>query len=203
LYIYNLILGLLLVDVAINLHGSSNKCKVLSSFKDFVDTATTASGGGATAFTAFLVLAFFILCLTAIMPLAEEYKSLSSRTEEDKGYCPLLNQFSIPTVAALVMPPVAVALAFVKGGDFMGALHFNGAFMIPFLYGLLPIILYRSVRQYASRLGSLFNKQFFTSFAGCRNIMCSRKRDHSRYIMASKLNRVMFSPCACATYEIY
>jgi hypothetical protein len=35
-----------------------------------------------------------------------------------------------------------------EGGDLMGALHFNGAFMIPFLYGLIPIILYRSVRQY-------------------------------------------------------
>jgi hypothetical protein len=89
------------------------------------------------------------------MSLAEEYESLSPRTEEDKGKRPLLNQFSIPTVAALVMPPVAVALAFVEGRDFMGSLHFNGAIMIPFLYGLLPIILYRSLRQYASRLGSL------------------------------------------------
>ncbi len=61
-YIYNLILGLLLVDVAINLHESSNKCKELSSFKEFVNTAT--------AFTAFLVLVFFVLCLTAIVSLA-------------------------------------------------------------------------------------------------------------------------------------
>ncbi len=198
LNIYNLISGLLLADIAINLHKFS-ECEVPSSFKDFVDTATTASGAGAAAFMAFLA----VLCLTAIMSLAEEYESLSSRTEEDKGNRPLLNQFLIPTVAALVMPLVTVALAFVEGGDFMGALHFNGPFMIPFLYGLLPIILYRSVRQYASRLGSLFNKQFFTRFAGCRNIMCSRKRDCSRYIMASTLNRVMFSPCACTTHEIY
>jgi hypothetical protein len=117
---------------------------VPSSFKDFVDTATTASGAGAAAFMAFLA----VLCLTAIMSLAEEYESLSSRTEEDKGNCPLLNQFLIPTVAASVMPPVTVELAFVEGGDLTGALHFNGAFMIPFLYSLLPIILYRSVRQY-------------------------------------------------------
>jgi hypothetical protein len=82
------------------------------------------------------------------MLLAEDCKSLYSRTEEDKGNCPLSNQFSIPTVAALVMPPVALALTFVEGGDLTGALHFNGAFMIPFLYGLLPIILYRSMRQY-------------------------------------------------------
>ncbi len=76
LYIYNLFLGLLLADVAINLHESSDKCEVLSSFKEFVDTATTASGAGAAAFTAFLALAFFVLCLTAIVSLAEEYKSL-------------------------------------------------------------------------------------------------------------------------------
>ncbi len=82
------------------------------------------------------------------MLLAEEYKSLLSRTEDDKGDCPLLNQFSIPTVATLVMPPVAMALAFVEGGDLTGALHFNGAFMIPFLYCLLPIILFRSIRRY-------------------------------------------------------
>ncbi len=103
---YNLILGLLLADIPINLHGSSGKCEVLSSFKDFVDTATTARGAKAAAFTAFLALAVFVVCLTTIMSLAEEYKSLFSCTEEDKGNCPLLNQFSIPTVAALVMPLV-------------------------------------------------------------------------------------------------
>jgi hypothetical protein len=148
LYIYNLILGLLLADVSINLHKSSDECEVLSRFKDFVDTATTASGGGATAFTAFLVLAFFILCLTAIMPLAEEYKSLFSCREEDKGNCPLLNQFLIPTVAASVMPLVPMALDFMEGGDLTGAHYFNCAFMIPFIKGSLPIILYRSMRQY-------------------------------------------------------
>jgi hypothetical protein len=85
------------------------------------------------------------------MSLAEEYESLLfSRTEEDDdGDCPTIsNRFSIPAVAASVMPPVAVALAFAEGGDLTGALHFNGAFIVPFLYGLLPIILYRSVRQY-------------------------------------------------------
>jgi hypothetical protein len=67
--------------------------------------------------------------------------------EKDKGDCPLSNQFSIP-VAALMMPPVAVALTFMEGGDLTGALHFKGAFMIPFLYGLLHIMLYRSMRHY-------------------------------------------------------
>jgi hypothetical protein len=125
LYIYNLILGLLLANVSINLHESSDECKELSSFEDFMDTATTASGAGAAPFTAFLALAFFVLCLTAIMPLAEEYKSFFSRTEEDKGNCPLLNQFLIPTVAASVMPLVAMALDFMEGGDLTGAHHFN------------------------------------------------------------------------------
>ncbi len=116
--------------------------------KDFADTATTNSSTRAAAFTAFLVLALFILCLMTIIFLAKEYKSMFSRMEEDKGIHPLSNQFLIPTVAALVMHPVAVALAFVEGGDLTSALHFNGARMIPFLYGSLPIILYRSMRQY-------------------------------------------------------
>ncbi len=131
--IYNLISGLLLEGIAINLHRFSD-CEVLSGFKDFVDTATTASGAGAAAFMTFLA----VLCLTAIMSLAEEYESLSSHTEEDKGNRPLLNQFLIPSVAALVMPPVAMAFAFVEGGDFMGALHFNGAFMILFYTAYYP-----------------------------------------------------------------
>jgi hypothetical protein len=90
-----------------------------------VDTATTTSGAGAAAFTVFMALVFFVLCLTAIMSLAEEYKSLFSRTEEDKGNCPLLNQFSIPTMAASVMPLVAMALDFMEGGDLTGTHHFN------------------------------------------------------------------------------
>ncbi len=108
---------------------------------------TTASDAGAAAFAAFSASALFVSCLTAVMSLAEEYESLFSRTEEDGGDCPVSNRFSIPAVAASVMPPVAVALAFAEGGDLTGALHFNGAFIMPFLYGLLPIILYRSVRQ--------------------------------------------------------
>jgi hypothetical protein len=59
------------------------------------------------------------------MSLAEEYKSLFSHTEEDKGNCHLLNQFSIPTVAASLMPLVAMALAFMEGGDLTGTHHFN------------------------------------------------------------------------------
>ncbi len=55
MYIYNLILGLLLAYVAINLHNFS-ECKVLSSSKDVVDTATTAIGARAVAFTGVYLL---------------------------------------------------------------------------------------------------------------------------------------------------
>ncbi len=97
---------------------------------------------------AFLVLALFVLCLTAIMSLAEGYKSLFCRTEEDKGNSPFSNQFLILTVTASVMPLVAMALTFVEGRDLACVLHFNGAFMILFLYGILPIILNRGIREY-------------------------------------------------------
>ncbi len=173
MYINNLISGLLLADIAIN-HHESSECKVPSNYKDLVDMATTTSSTGAATFMAFLVVlclmsimsqaeeykslssrmeedksnrcttftAFLVvLCLMSIMSQAEEYKSLSSRMEEDKGNRPLLYQFLIPTVSPLVMPPVAVAFAFVEGGDFTGALHFDGVFMIPILYDLLSIIL--------------------------------------------------------------
>jgi hypothetical protein len=40
-----------------------------------VDTATAASSGGNATFPVFLVLALFVLCLTAIMLLAEEHQS--------------------------------------------------------------------------------------------------------------------------------
>ncbi len=54
----------------------------------------------------------------------------------------------------------------------------------------------------ASRHGYLFNKQLVTSFVGCQNIMCSRTRDCLRYIMASKLYRMAFSPYACSAYDM-
>ncbi len=46
LYVYNLISGLLLANVAINLWKSS-ECKLPSSFKDFADTAATTSSARA------------------------------------------------------------------------------------------------------------------------------------------------------------
>jgi hypothetical protein len=87
--------------------------------------ATTSSSAGAAAFKALLVLVLFVLCLTAIMLLFEEYKSLFSHRVEDKRNCPLLNQFFIPTVAASVMPPIAVVLVFVEGRDLTGTPSFQ------------------------------------------------------------------------------
>jgi hypothetical protein len=114
LYIYNLISSLLLVDVAINLHKSS-KCKVPSSFKDFLDMATTASGARAATFTAFLVLALFVLCLTVIMLLAEEYESLFSRMEEDKDICPLSKPVLDPHCGCLGDDPICHGTHFHEG----------------------------------------------------------------------------------------
>jgi hypothetical protein len=69
LKIYNLILGLLLADIAINLHKFS-ECEVRSSFKDFMDMATTATATGA---RAAVIMAFLVvLYLTAMMSLAQK-----------------------------------------------------------------------------------------------------------------------------------
>ena len=108
--------------------------------------SSTASSAGAAAFAAFSASALFVSCLTAVMSLAKDYESIFSSTVENDYDFPLL-QFSIPAVAASVIPPVAVALSFSRGGDVTAALHFNGAIIVPFLYGLLPIVLYRGVRQ--------------------------------------------------------
>ncbi len=109
--------------------------------------SATSSGAGAAAFTAFSVSALVGSCITAVMSLAEEYESIISRKMDDDDPCPVTNRFSTPAVAAAMVPSVAVALACSNGGDLTGALHFNGAFITPFLYGLLPIILYNSVQK--------------------------------------------------------
>lgn len=109
--------------------------------------SATSNGAGAAAFTAFSVSALIGSCITAVMSLAEEYESIISRKMDDDDPCPVTNRFSTPAVAAAMVPSVAVALAYSNGGDLTGALHFNGAFITPFLYGLLPIILYNSVQK--------------------------------------------------------
>jgi hypothetical protein len=88
-----------------------------------------------------------------------------------------------------------------EGGDLAKTLHLNGAFMTPRL--ITHHIIQKGKAISSSRLGYLFNKQLFTSFVGCRKIIWSRTRDHSRYIMASKLNGMRFSPCVCTAYEFH
>jgi len=106
------------------------------------------SGAGAAAFTAFSASALVGSCVAAVMSLCEEYESIIAGVVEDgEENCPVENRFSLPAVALSMAPPTAVALAFAKGGDLTGALHFNGAFITPFLYGLLPIILFQSVQN--------------------------------------------------------
>lgn len=112
--------------------------------------ASTASGAGAAAFTAFSAAALWGSSAAATMSLAEEYEGLMSSAGISDDLSPLEDKFSIPAVALSMGPPTAVALACVHGGDLTGALHFNGAFITPVLYGLLPIILYQSIQQVGS-----------------------------------------------------
>jgi len=109
--------------------------------------SSTASGAGAAALTAFTASALIGSCVAAVMSLAEEYESIISSMVEEDDSCPVKSTFSVPAVAASMAPPVAVALAFAKDGDLTGALHFNGAVITPFLYGLLPIILFQSMQK--------------------------------------------------------
>ncbi|KAL9188309.1 hypothetical protein ACHAXT_006687 [Thalassiosira profunda] len=102
---------------------------------------------GAAAFTAFSASALVGSCVAATMSLAEEYDSIISSATEDDGSCQLTDKFSLPAVALSMAPPVAVALACAEGGELTGALHFNGAFITPFLYGLLPILLIQSMEE--------------------------------------------------------
>jgi hypothetical protein len=85
-----------------------------------MDTATTASGARAAALTVFLALALFVLCLTAIMLLAEEYKSLFSCMEEDKGNCPLSKPVLNPHCGCLGDAPGC------HGARFCGGLRSHG-----------------------------------------------------------------------------
>jgi hypothetical protein len=55
--------------------------------------------------------------------------------------------FSVPAVMS-VLPPAAVALVVSSGSDeaFTAPLHLSGAVIAPFLYGLLPIMLFWSMQ---------------------------------------------------------
>jgi hypothetical protein len=82
---------------------------------DFVDTATTASSARAAIFMAFLALALFVLRLIVIMLLAEEYESLFSRTEADKGNYPLSKAVLDPHCGCLGDDPICRGTHFCGG----------------------------------------------------------------------------------------
>ncbi|KAL7468875.1 hypothetical protein ACHAXS_012785 [Conticribra weissflogii] len=108
---------------------------------------SSISGGNAALFTTFSAAALVGSSTACVMSLAEEFESIigdtvgdafvESGTDKDR--------FSLPAVALSIAPPALLALAFANGGDFTGALHFGGAFISPFLYGILPIMLFRSM----------------------------------------------------------
>ena len=106
-----------------------------------------ANGAGAAAFTAFSAAVLVGSCVSSTMSCAEEYESMISSVADDDDSCRIKDRFSVPAVALSMAPPVAIALAMAEGGDLTGALHFNGAFIAPVLYGLLPIVLYQSVQN--------------------------------------------------------
>lgn len=110
--------------------------------------SSIASGAGCIMFTAFSASALVGSCIACTMSLAEEYESIiSSFTSTKEDPCPLKDNFSLLAVAMSLVPPTAVAVAVSGGGDFTGAIHFVGAFVSPFLYGILPIMLSQNMQS--------------------------------------------------------
>lgn len=110
--------------------------------------SSIASGAGCIMFTAFSASALVGSCIACTMSLAEEYESIiSSFTSTKEDPCPLKDNFSLLAVAMSLVPPTSLAVAVSGGGDFTGALHFAGAFVSPFLYGILPIMLSQNMQS--------------------------------------------------------
>ncbi len=106
----------------------------------------TTSGAGGAALTAFSASALIGSCVACIMSLAEEYESILSSAFSSDQYCSVKDKFSVPAVTLAVAPPAAVVLA-TGSSDLTCALHFCGAFVTPFLYGLLPIMLFQTISK--------------------------------------------------------
>lgn len=115
-----------------------------------------AGGPGAAAFATFSAAALVGSSVAAVMSLAEECESVlagaagSADDGDDDGEgCLVRDRFSLSSVALSIAPPTAVALACANGGghDLTGALHFNGAFIAPLLYGVMPILLHQSIKS--------------------------------------------------------
>jgi len=117
-----------------------------------LDNSTTSGAGGA-AFTAFSASALIGSCVACIMSLAEEYESIISSAFSSDQYCSVKDKFSIPAVTMAVAPPAAVVLA-TGCSDLTCALHFCGAFVTPFLYGLLPIMLFQTITKKDGEIAS-------------------------------------------------
>jgi len=112
-----------------------------------VESSTASSSAGALAFDVFTASALVGSCIPSVMCLAEETESIFSSMNDDEDNCPVKTKYSPISVAAPMIPSVAIGLAYSKGGDLTEALHFNGAFITPLLFGLLPVILYQSVHK--------------------------------------------------------
>ena len=106
------------------------------------------SGVGGIMFAAFTASSFVGSSIGCVLSLAEEYESLISDASEDDDSCAIQGGFSTPAVIMSVLPPAAVALAVSSGGDggFTAPLHLSGAVIAPFLYGLLPVLLFKSMQ---------------------------------------------------------
>jgi len=119
-----------------------------------------SSGAGGAMFAAFTASSFIGSSIGCIMSLAEEYESIIGSTSHEKDPCTLQNTFSTPAVLLSVLPPAAVAVAVSSGGDleFTGPLHLAGAIITPFLYGILPILLFKSMQPDNKSKDDIFSK---------------------------------------------
>jgi len=106
---------------------------------------SSTSGAGGAALATFSASALIGSCVACTMSLAEEYESIISSAFSSEN-CSVKDKFSIPAVTMAVAPPAAVVLA-TGCSDLTCALHFCGAFVTPFLYGLLPIMLFQTISK--------------------------------------------------------
>lgn len=109
-----------------------------------------SSGAGGAMFAAFTASSFVGSSIGCVMSLAEEYESILTTASTDKdASCALDGGFSTPAVVLSVVPAAAVALAVSSGDDgaFTAPLHLSGAFIAPFLYGILPVMFFKSMQS--------------------------------------------------------
>lgn len=108
-----------------------------------------SNGVGGVMFTAFTASSFVGSSIGCVLSLAEEYESILSPQGQEEGTCTIDGGFSTPAVLMSVVPPAAVALAVSHGGDgaFTAPLHLSGAVIAPFLYGILPVMLFQSMQS--------------------------------------------------------